>query len=50
MLVVVLFLLSISMHVLRKYKVNYPFILELNPFSKVTSIEIFRVSYDFGLI
>lgn len=42
MFVITLFLMSFSMYILRKYKVNYPFILEMDPYSKVTSIEIFR--------
>src|SRR5690606_5988771 len=44
MLLFTLFSTSIVIGILKKYKINYLFIFELDPHYKVTSIQLLRVS------
>ena len=44
MLNFVLFFVALDVYILRKFRVNYLFIFELDPHYKVTHIQLFRVS------
>jgi hypothetical protein len=44
MLVFTVFSTGVVIRILRKYKVNYLFIFELDPHYKVTQMQLFRVS------
>jgi hypothetical protein len=44
MLILALVLISVDVYILRKYRVNYMFIFELDPNYKVTHVQLLRVS------
>jgi phage shock protein PspC (stress-responsive transcriptional regulator) len=44
MLIFALSLISVDVYILRKYRVNYMFIFDLDPNYKVTHVQLFRVS------
>jgi len=44
MMILALVLISVDVYILRKYRVNYMFIFDLDPNYKVTHVQLFRVS------
>jgi hypothetical protein len=44
MMIFALILISVDVYILRKYRVNYMFIFDLDPNYKVTHVQLFRVS------
>ena len=50
MLNLFLFLLGLDIYILRAYRINYPFIFELDPQYKITHIQIFRYALFFTAI
>ena len=44
MLIFALILIGVDVYILRKYRVNYMFIFDLDPNYKVTHVQLFRVS------
>lgn len=44
MLIFALVLISVDVYILRKYRVNYMFIFDLDPNYKITHVQLFRIS------
>jgi hypothetical protein len=50
MVILLITFVAVDVYILRKFRINYLFIFELDPNYKITHVQLFRVSYNFFLI